>query len=145
MADAVAKTLKAAGWTVVHDEGFIDLVGPLYERNVDGVHEFALVAQDKHRNRRGLVQGGLLMTMADRTSGMAARYISGAPNLATVQMDTHFVDAATIGEILISKPRVVRSTKSLIFTSTEISVERRCIILAHGVFKVVRARHTAAT
>jgi acyl-coenzyme A thioesterase PaaI-like protein len=71
---------------------------------------------------------------------MSARFESGAQNLATVQMDTHFVDAAKIGDILFSKPRVVRSTKSLIFTSTEVTVDSRCIILAHGVFKIVRAR-----
>jgi acyl-coenzyme A thioesterase PaaI-like protein len=140
MTKAADATLKAAGFVPIEDDGFIDLVGPLWHREIDGVHDYALVAQGKHRNRRGLVQGGLLMTMADRTSGMSARFLSGAPNLATIQMDTHFVDAAHIGDVLISKPRVVRSTKSLIFTSTEISVDSRCIILAHGVFKVVRAR-----
>ena len=49
------------------------------------------------------------MTFADRTCGMTARYVSGRPTLATVQFDTHFVEAGKIGEILISKPRVVRS------------------------------------
>lgn len=140
MTKAADATLQAAGYVPIEDEGFIDLVGPLWHREIDGVHDYALVAQGKHRNRRGLVQGGLLMTMADRTSGMSARFLSGAQNLATIQMDTHFVDAAHIGDILISKPRVVRSTKSLIFTSTEISIDGRCVVLAHGVFKVVRAR-----
>ena len=67
------------------------------------------------------MQGGLLMTFADRTCGMTARYVSGRPTLATVQLDTHFVDAGKIGEILISKPRVVRSTRSLIFITTEVT------------------------
>lgn len=140
MTNAANEQLKADGWITVEDDGFIDLVGPLWERCQDGVFEYALVAQTKHRNRRGLVQGGLLMTMADRTSGICARHGSGAAGLATVQMDTHFIDAARIGDVLISKPRVVRATKSLIFTSTEISTEGRCVILAHGVFKVMRAR-----
>jgi acyl-coenzyme A thioesterase PaaI-like protein len=58
--------------------------------------------------------------------------------MATVQLDTHFVDAAHIGDIMISKPRVVRITKSLIFMSTEVTVEGRCVATANGVFKVVR-------
>src|ERR1700736_5409408 len=100
--------------------------------------EYAIVGQDKHRNRRGVVQGGLLMTLADRTCGMTARFVSGAETLATVQMDTHFVDAARIGELMISKPRVVRSPTSLIFMSTDVTVESRCVATANGVFKVLR-------
>ena len=43
------------------------------------------------------------MTFADRTCGMTARFVSGKPTLATVQLDTHFVEAGKIGEVLISK------------------------------------------
>jgi acyl-coenzyme A thioesterase PaaI-like protein len=139
MTDKATEKLKASGWTVVETSGFISLVGPLWQRVVNGEHEYALIAQDKHHNRRGLVQGGVLMTFADRTSGMTARYVTGRPTLATVQMDTHFVDSAKIGEILISKPRVVRSTRSLIFTTTEVTADKRCIAIASGVFKILKS------
>jgi acyl-coenzyme A thioesterase PaaI-like protein len=138
MTDKATEKLKASGWTIVETSGFISLVGPLWQRVVNGEHEYALLAQDKHHNRRGLVQGGLLMTFADRTCGMTARYVSGRPTLATVQMDTHFVDSGKIGEILVSKPRVVRSTRSLIFVSTEVTAGDRCIAMASGVFKVLK-------
>jgi len=138
MTDKATATLKACGWTVVETTGFLHLVGPLWQRVVDGEHEYALVAQDKHHNRRGLVQGGVLMTFADRTCGMTARYVSGKPTLATVQMDVHFVEAGKIGETLISKPHVVRSTRSLIFITTEVTVDKRCIAMASGVFKILR-------
>jgi len=136
--DMAAETLKASGWTMVETSGFIALVGPLWQRVVDEVHEYAIVAQDKHHNRRGLVQGGLLMTFADRSCGMTARYVSGRPTLATVQLDTHFVDSARIGEILISRPRVIRATRSLIFTATEVTAGSRCVAMASGVFKILK-------
>ena len=138
MTDKATEKLKASGWTMVETTGFISLVGPLWQRVVNSEHEYALVAQDKHHNRRGLVQGGLLMTFADRTCGMTARYVSGRPTLATVQMDTHFVDSSKIGEILVSKPRVVRSTRSLIFVGTEVTAGDRCIATASGVFKILK-------
>ncbi len=138
MTDKATEKLKASGWTIVETSGFISLVGPLWQRAVNGEHEYALVAQDKHHNRRGLVQGGVLMTFADRTCGMTARYVSGKPMLATVQMDTHFVDSARIGEILVSKPRVVRATRSLIFTTTEVTADKRCIAMTSGVFKILK-------
>ena len=109
------------------DDGFINLVGPLWRRMNGASPEYAIVGQDKHRNRRGVVQGGLLMTLADRTCGMTARFVSGTENTATVQMDTQFVDAARIGDIMISRPRVVRDTKSLIFMSTEMTATGRCV------------------
>jgi acyl-coenzyme A thioesterase PaaI-like protein len=136
--DVNAETLKKAGWTIVETSGFLSLVGPLWQRVVNGEHEYAIIAQDKHHNRRGLVQGGLLMTFADRASGMTARYVSGKPTLATIQMDTHFIDSAKIGEVLISKPRVVRATRSLIFTTTEVTAGNRCIATASGVFKILK-------
>src|ERR1700727_3193311 len=114
MSDMAAEKLKASGWTIVETTGFLSLVGPL-------------------------LQGGLLMTFADRTCGMTARFVSGRPTLATVQMDTHFVDSAKIGEILLSKPRVVRNTRSLIFLTTEVTADTRCIAMANGVFKVLKS------
>src|SRR6266481_4669826 len=138
MTDKAAGKLKASGWSMVETSGFLQLIGPLWQRVVDGEHEYALVAQDKHHNRRGLVQGGVLMTFADRTCGMTARFVSGRPTLATVQLDTHFVEAGKIGEVLVSKPRVVRSTRSLIFITTEVIVDKRCIAMASGVFKILK-------
>jgi len=138
MTDKATEKLKASGWTIVETTGFLHLMGPLWQRVVDGEHEYALVTQDKHHNRRGLVQGGVLMTFADRSCGMTARYVSGRTKLATVQLDTHFVESGKIGETLMSKPRVVRSTRSLIFVSTEVTVDKRCIAMASGVFKILK-------
>src|ERR1700744_3147835 len=122
---AVAAHLKADGWSLVEATGFIQLVGPLWERAIDGVHEYALPTEDKHHNRRGLVQGGVLMTFADRTCGITARFVTGKPTIATAHLDVHFVESGKIGELLVSRPRVVRATRSLIFMSTEITVDKR--------------------
>ena len=138
MIDKATEKLKTSGWAVVETTGFLHLIGPLWQRVVNGEHEYALVAQDKHHNRRGLVQGGVIMTFADRSCGMTARYVSGRPTLATIQLDTHFVESGKIGEILLSKPRVVRATRSLIFISTEVTVDKRCIAMASGVFKILK-------
>jgi acyl-coenzyme A thioesterase PaaI-like protein len=135
---AATEKLKSDGWKIVETTGFMHLIGPLWERLVDDELEFALITEDKHHNRRGLVQGGVLMTFADRTCGITARHVSGKPTMATVQLDTHFVESGKIGEILISKPRMVRTTRSLVFITTEVTVDKRCIAMASGVFKILR-------
>jgi uncharacterized protein (TIGR00369 family) len=139
MTDKAAAKLKSDGWSIVETTGFIDLIGPLWHRLVDGHYEYALIAQDKHHNRRGLVQGGVLMTFADRTCGMTARHITGKHTMATIQLDVHFVEAGKIGETLVSRPHVVRATRSLIFVNTEVTVDRRCIAMASGVFKILKS------
>src|SRR6516162_4419845 len=138
---AVAARLKSDGFSVVEATGFIQLIGPMWQREVNGELEFALVAEDKHHNRRGLVQGGVLMTFADRTCGITARHVIGKQTMAmaTVQLDVHFVESGKIGETLISRPRVVRATRSLVFVSTEVTVDRRCIAAANGVFKILKS------
>jgi acyl-coenzyme A thioesterase PaaI-like protein len=138
MTDAAADQLTADGWTMVDTSGFLYLIGPLWQRMVDGAPEFALVAQDKHHNRRGKVQGGLLMTFADRACGMTARFVSGRPTMATVQLDVHFIDAGNIGDILIARPRVIRATRSLVFMTVEVKAAERTIITANGVFKILK-------
>src|SRR3954464_12098932 len=138
MTAKAADKLKSDGWKIVETSGFLHLVGPLWQRIVDGTHEYALATEDKHHNRRNRVQGGVLMTFADRTCGMTARYVSGRPTLATVQFDTHFVDSGRIGEVLISRPRVIRVTHTLIFITTEVTADIRCIATASGVFKILK-------
>jgi uncharacterized protein (TIGR00369 family) len=136
--ETAEETLKAAGWTMVETSGFLNLIGPLWQRVVDGDHEYAILAEDKHHNRRNRVQGGVLMTLADRASGMIARAVSGRPTLATVQMDVHFIDAGKIGELLVARPRVTRVTHTLIFTTAEVVAEGRVVATASGVFKILK-------
>src|SRR5262245_4039976 len=69
MTAKAADKMKSDGWKIVDTTGFLHLIGPLWERVVEGSHEYALQTEDKHHNRRGLVQGGVLMTFADRACG----------------------------------------------------------------------------
>src|SRR5215207_4910482 len=48
----------AAGWEPYRDEGFIGLVGPFWTKVSGDTHHYAFKAEDKHHNRRGVVQGG---------------------------------------------------------------------------------------
>ena len=138
MIEKAAARLKSDGWKMVETTGFIQLIGPLWQREIGGEREYALVAEEKHHNRRGLVQGGVLMTFADRTCGMTARFVTDKPTMATIQLDVHFVESGKIGETLVSRPRVVRATRSLIFVNTEVTVDKRVIATANGVFKILR-------
>lgn len=127
----------ANGWETYADEGFIGHVGPFWMKQDGDSYRYAFVAQKKHHNRRGVVQGGMIMTFADRSLGMTAWYANNRQPQATVHLDVHFVDAVQIGEFVEAKCRVVRRTRSLIFMSGEVSVGDRVVATANGVWKTL--------
>ena len=130
----------AAGWELYRHEGFIGLVGPFWTREAGGTHLYAFRAEPKHHNRRGVVQGGMLMTFADRSMGMTCWYANEKQPQATVQLDMHFIDAVQIGEFVEAKCKVVRRTRSLIFMSADLVVGNRVVATANGVWKTLAKR-----
>jgi acyl-coenzyme A thioesterase PaaI-like protein len=130
----------AAGWERYEADGFIGLVGPFWTRQEGGTHRYAFRAEDKHHNRRGVVQGGMLMTFADRSMGMTCWYANERQPQATVQLDMHFVDAVQIGEFVECQCKVVRRTRSLVFMSGELKVGERVVATANGVWKTLGKR-----
>jgi acyl-coenzyme A thioesterase PaaI-like protein len=129
----------AAGWEPYGDEGFIGLVGPFWTRPSGDSYLYAFMAEPKHHNRRGVVQGGMLMTFADRSMGMTCWYANGKRPQATVQLDVHFVGAVEIGEFVEAKCKVVRRTRSLVFMNAELVVGERVVATANGIWKTLGA------
>ena len=127
----------AHGWETYAAEGFVSLVGPFWMKKTGEGYRYGFIAEPKHHNRRGVVQGGMIMTFADRSLGMTAWYANGKIPQATVHLDVHFIDAVQIGEFVEAKCRVVRRTRSLIFMSGEITVGERVVATANGVWKTL--------
>ena len=135
---------RAAGW-VVHDEepGFVDTVGPLWQSGAGDALRLGFLALPAHANRRGVVHGGMVMSFADQVLGAVAIQATGGRLLATVQLDTHFIDAIPIGAFVEGTARVERQTRSMLFMSGSILVGDRLVAMAHGVWKILATRPRA--
>ncbi len=129
--------MEAQGWSIVTDDGFIGLVGPFFQREIDGKPHFAFPTDKRHHNLRGVLQGGALMTFADRCLGITARFHTKAARTATVQLDVQFIDATQIGELVETTPQIVRATRSLVFLRSEIKVGDRTVGVAQGLWKLL--------
>jgi acyl-coenzyme A thioesterase PaaI-like protein len=127
----------AAGWEAYSDDGFVGLVGPFWSRPDGDGFRYAFMAEAKHHNRRGVVQGGMLMTFADRSMGMTCWHANGRQPQATIQLDMHFIDAVQIGEFVEAHCRVVRRTRSVVFMSADLMVGARLVATASGMWKVL--------
>jgi acyl-coenzyme A thioesterase PaaI-like protein len=126
----------AHGWGPYTDDGFIGLIGPWWQRTTDRTTSYAFLAESKHHNRRGVVQGGMLMAFADRSMGLTAWHSNNKKPQATVQLDVHFTDAVQIGEFVEARCHVVHRTRSLIFMSATLAVGERVVANANGLWKI---------
>ena len=125
-------------WIRMEDEGFIELVGPIYHLPFkDGVGRFRFVPEPKHRNGQELVNGGMLMTFADRSLGTTARQVDMRRRQATVQLDVHFIRFPRIGESIEMECRIVRETRSIVFLDGVMSVRGDVVATAKGVWKIL--------
>lgn len=125
-------------WVEEQDDGFIKLVGAIFHQTTsDGKGRFRFHAEAKHKNRAGYVQGGMLMTLADRAMGKTARQGDAARPQATVQFDMQFLEPVKIGETVEISCTVVRETRQLVFMRGELFVEDRHVASAHGVWKII--------
>src|SRR5260221_4865655 len=131
---------ESAGGQPYRDEGFMGLVGRFGSRPSGDSYLYAFMAESKHHNRRGVVQGGMLMTFADRSMGMTCWYANERQPQATVQLDMHFIDAVQVGEFVEAKCKVVRRTRSLIFMSAELVVGTRVVATANGGWETLGKR-----
>ena len=125
-------------WTELVDDGFIGLVGPIiFAKPVDGVHRFRFTAERKHKNRSGFVQGGMLMTFADRCLGNTARAERPTRSQATMQFNIHFIRPVRIGETVEMRCVVVKETRTVCFTEGKILVGDEIVANVQGVWKII--------
>lgn len=126
------------GWVELDDDGFIGHVGPILHRSDNGRPIYAFRARPLHRNLRDTVQGGMLMTFADRAMGQTVRSTLGPGPIATVQFDMHFVEAACIGDFVVARTQLMRATASIIFVEARLEVGERLVASAKGIWKRLR-------
>jgi uncharacterized protein (TIGR00369 family) len=119
---------------------FHDLVGPLYEFRDDDSHRIGFVVADKHRNRRGIVHGGMICTLADFAMGHAASLATGTPRkLVTVNLSIDFAGNATVGDWIEAHVDVMRPGNRVAFVNCFIYHGGERIARSSATFQILRA------
>lgn len=117
---------------------FVDLVGPIYHREVGGRLEFGFLAEEKHCNSRGLVHGGFLSTVADIALGHGSGHaVDGHTNLITTSITIDFAGSARIGDWVVFRTDVQKVGRKAAFANCYGSVGETRIVRASGIFTVL--------
>ena len=134
MTDATKPPLD--GFTIYDpDDPFEMHSGPFFwQRTGEGGHHFALKAEARHCNRQGILHGGLMMTMIDLALAATAKEAL-EDRYVTISLNSEFVSAGNLGEIIEAKGELVRRTRSLAFVRGQVTSGDNVLLNTSGVFK----------
>lgn len=127
------------GWKPVEAAGFMALIGPLLRStNLEDRTTYGLQTDARHKNRIGLVHGGVLTSLLDQVVAIVAWNAADRQPTVTVQMDTQFLGTARAGDFLETRATVRHATRSLMFVDAEISCATGPIASASAIMKISR-------
>ena len=112
-------------------------VGPVFENGMPGAKTFAMRVDSRHMNRRGVLHGGMFMTLADLTFGQAVWDATDKAPCVTLNMQTHFLKPVVEDDIIQVVPELVRRTRSLVFMRGDFKVEGEIVFAASSVWKLL--------
>ena len=116
---------------------FLEHIGPIHVRRDGDGFVLGLLAEDRHANHRGTVQGGLLSTFADFALGRAIQAdADDGRERATVSLTVDFIKPARPGDWIEARGRVDRVGGTLAFADCSLAVDGREVVRARAVWVV---------
>lgn len=112
-------------------------VGPVFEAGKPGAKTYAMRVEARHVNRRGILHGGMFMTLADLTLGQAVWDATDKAAVVTLNMQSHFLKSAVEGDIIQVVPELVRRTRALVFMRGDFTVDGEIVFTAQSVWKLL--------
>lgn len=112
-------------------------VGPVFERGEGIARRYAMPVDERHVNMGGNIHGGALLTFADMTIGQTVWDATGKAPCVTMSMQTQFLKAAKIGDLLEVTPAITRVTRSLVFARGDFMIGSEIVFTAQSVWKLL--------
>jgi len=107
--------------------------GPVWRK--DGTYAFRVA--EHHCNMRGVVHGGMLMTLADMTLGGAVWDATDREPSVTLNMQTQFLKPAKAGDLIEVTPELTRRTRGFVFMRGDFKVGGETVMTVQSVWKLL--------
>lgn len=114
-------------------------VGPAFARGRKGARRYALMVREEHCNMRGVVHGGMLMTLADLVLGQALWDATDNAACVTMNMQVQFLRSARAGDLIEAEPEIARRTRSLVFMRGAFTAGGEAIMTVQSAWKLLKS------
>jgi acyl-coenzyme A thioesterase 13 len=113
---------------------YFRLIGPLFQRVLDGRLELALTIDERHLNGRGQAHGGVLASFADvALVRVTSRSQDPVRNLATASLSIDYIGAVERGETVVASVDIQRVGRRLAFANCSLHCGERRVVRASAV------------
>jgi uncharacterized protein (TIGR00369 family) len=134
----------ADGWRALPRAALPSGLGVPWARKVDDQWRYGLSTVAEHGNPNGVVHGGVLMAFADHGLSLLAWEAAERAVCTTIQLNTHFLDAARPGDFLELRGEVTRRGLGLMFLrgiiASRQSAGNKDVVAMDGIWRVLRSR-----
>lgn len=117
--------------------GYLDLIGPLYEKGEGADYRIGLRIDERHLNTRGTCHGAMFSALADVYLG---RLIAITQNpripLVTAHLSLDYISSPQVGAWLEAEGQVDRIGRTLAHSSGRILADGKLALRCAGVFQV---------
>jgi uncharacterized protein (TIGR00369 family) len=124
------------------DNPFLETLGARLVAWDEGYARIELELSERHLNRRGSLQGGVIATLLDAACGYAGIYPGhpgGTRHAATLQLSIAYLEKCTRGTI-VAEGLVERLGKNVYFSRGTLLLDAtKTLATAQGVFKYTRS------
>lgn len=118
----------------ISESPFYNFMGISLVELSEGRAIFAVASEKRHSNAIGLVQGGLMMSLADAAMGNAVRTLG--VNGVTVDITGSYVKPAPFGGLLRAEGQIVKANRTLVYAQARVYCEDSLLVLAQGTFYI---------
>ena len=112
--------------------------GLLFKTISENEYEFKTIINENHLNAAGITHGGFIAAFVDAGAGTAAHRCAEKRPCVTISLELKFISAVNLGQELIGKTKIQKKTKSMVFLTTELTVENKIVATASGVWKILK-------
>ena len=112
--------------------------GLLFKTISENEYEFKATIKENHLNAAGITHGGFIAGFVDAGAGSAAhKSVDGNP-CVTVSLELKFISSVQLGQELVGKTKIQKKTKSMVFLTCELTVAKKIVATASGVWKILK-------
>ena len=129
--------------SIEHDGPFAELLGIRPGVSADGVGTAFMTVADRHRQRAGAVQGGILVALADYAFFRACRsLLKEGEHAVTIELKLNFVAPAREGELTARSAIISRGGRIIVGDMEIVGAEGQLIATGLGTYMTVYDRRT---